>query len=117
MWIFGFLITGNYLVTAAFIGAYILAIQRVATLEARWEMVNKQAAEILHSPHTPELDILLEKLVRTYEDRHYELSTVEWSSLQSYCQGIKEDVTEPKGTRLLAGMIYSLCCHKLMVSK
>lgn len=88
---------------------------RLAKLETMWSMVSKQAAEILHSPHTPELDALLEKLVKTYENRHYELTLDEWEELQRLSQQIKEDELEPKGTRLLAAMVYAQCCHKLQL--
>lgn len=87
--------------------------RRLTIIETMLKLMNKQAAEILHSPHTPELDILLEKLVITYEDRHFELSVPEWEKMLTICQGIKEDLTEAKGTRLLAGMVYLQCVHKL----
>lgn len=90
---------------------------RLTKLETMWSMISKQAAEILHSPHFREsgFDSLLEKLVRTYEDRHYELTIEEWNELQGMSQEVKENMEEPKGTRLLAAMVYAQCCHKLML--
>lgn len=90
-------------------------IVRLVKLEVLWSMMNKQAAEILHSPHTPELDLLLEKLVKTYNDRNYELTCKEWEQLQEMTQKLKEDENEPKGSRLLAAMVYAQCCHKLQL--
>jgi len=40
--------------------------ERLTALETKiepfWEMVQKELPKILHSPHTPELDVLLEKM-------------------------------------------------------
>jgi hypothetical protein len=103
-------------ITFAGFGYVFTLSNRLTRLETMWAMISKQAAEILHSPHFHEsgFDELLEKLVKTYEDKHYELSLHEWEKLQDLAQQIKEDVNEPKGTRLLAAMVYAQCCHKLL---
>ena len=113
------LIGGSYAFTMALaiggIGAYILIVQRIKAVEVLISMLSVKAANILHSPHTPELDALLEKYYRTYNERHFELSHAEWKELLKLCQDIEDDSSEPKGTRLLAAIVGSVALHKLQM--
>jgi hypothetical protein len=85
-------------------------VQRVARIEALVEAFGVNAAKVLHSPHTPELDKLLEK----YIDRNYELSVEEWEQLHAMCDRIVHDTKLPKQERMLAGFVAALAKHKLM---
>lgn len=80
-----------------------------------WSMINKQAAEILHSPHFKEsgFDELLEQFSKAYEEHDHQLSKDEWNQLMTMSQRVKEDVAEPKGTRFLAAIVYTQCCQQL----
>lgn len=86
---------------------------RLTKLEVTWDMMGLKAAKALHSPHTPELDELLEKLYKTY-DSTYDLTMKEWKELEKMTREIEEDVTLGKGERYLAGIVNSLCDHKLI---
>lgn len=82
---------------------------RVVKIETILTMFGKRAATILHSPHTPELDTLLE----IYVDRHYELSHAQWKRLKELCE---EVIKEPhiKGDKVVfASFLSALADHKL----
>ena len=69
------------------------------TLNVLINMLGKRAAGILHSPHTPELDVLIEKF------RGDNITGVE---MQEFCDRlliIEADVTLTKGERLLATLV------------
>lgn len=69
------------------------------TLNVLINMLGKRAAGILHSPHTPELDVLIEKF------RGDNITAVE---MQEFCDRlliIEADVTLTKGERLLATLV------------
>jgi hypothetical protein len=86
---------------------------RVVKLETLLTMFGKKAANILHSPHTPELDTLLEKYVK----RHYELTYEEWKRLKQLCE---EVIKEPhiKGDKVVfAAFLAAVADHKLDGSK
>lgn len=113
LWIFGILIAMMGAVIVGFTGWAFAMSQRVTVLETTLKMLGKTAAEILHSPHTPELDAALEKYLHTYQDRHFELSREEWKDLQRRCQEIINDRELGKGERLLAGIVIEVTKHKL----
>lgn len=106
-------ISGFGFCVVAGVTGYVMLVQRLSIVETVLKMIGKNAAKALHSPHTPELDALLEKYLKTYTDRHYEMSRDEWKDLKDKCNIIIEDLTISKGERLLAGIIDALCSHKL----
>lgn len=81
-----------------------------ATIEAKielwWKSLGAKAAKILHSPHTPELDSLLEK-VQTEQ-----LSTSELSRLTMLLEEMENDKTEPLARRELAAHLLVTLCAK-----
>lgn len=84
---------------------------RVTRLETILSMAGEKAARILHSPHTPELDRLLEH----YWDHHYDLSTAEWKRLAEICGEIERNMGEDPEKRALAAGLGLLAAHKLCV--
>lgn len=84
---------------------------RVIRLETILSMAGEKAARILHSPHTPELDLLLEH----YWDRHYELSDGEWKRLAEICGEIEGNAEADPEKRALAAGLGLLAAHKLRV--
>lgn len=83
--------------------------RRLTKIETLIEVWGTKAASILHSPHTPELDALLEK----YADRHYELTMAEWRRLLDLCEEIERDTTIERERRSLAGWLAMVAHHKL----
>lgn len=103
-------LVGQFIVMAsALIWAYASLSSRLVRIETIIEIMGIKAANVLHSPHTPELDGLLEK----YVDRHYELSNEQWTRLLELCDEIEQDTTNPKDQRALAAIVSAVCCHKL----
>lgn len=100
---------GVYVCIAAGVAFAFNNVQRITRIEALIETIGINAAKVLHSPHTPELDELLEK----YIDRNYELSVEEWAALYKMCDAILHDLTLSKQERGLAGFVTALAEHKL----
>ncbi len=87
---------------------YVSMAQRVTRVETMLELLGRTAAKDLHSPHTPELDALLDK----YIDRHYELSYDEWQKLLELCnKSMEEETNVRKAT--CAEFLAAICHHKL----
>lgn len=114
MWIFGFVIVAMGTIISAGVAIVFSMSQRLTRVETLVGAWNTKAAEILHSPHTPELDALLEKFVLSYKKQHYDLTDIEWFELLNKTSDIEKDMTLSKGERLLAGFINATCEHKLM---
>jgi hypothetical protein len=72
------------------------------------KVFSKEAAKILHSPHTPELDSLLEG----YIDHNGELTLSEWIKMQELCQNIVDESNEDKERRTLAAFWVAMSQHK-----
>lgn len=83
--------------------------ERLIVIETTINLMGLNAAKSLHSPHTPELDTLLEK----YIDREYELTVDEWDALLHTCETIMEDKIESHGYRVNAAFLAAICHHKL----
>lgn len=83
--------------------------QRLTKMETTLDLIGMKAANVLHSPHTPELDRLLEK----YVSREYELTLDEWKELNDRCEAIENDTSNPKDQRALAAIVSALCHHKM----
>lgn len=69
------------------------------TLNVLINMLGKRAAGILHSPHTPEHDVLIEK---------FQGDNITAVEMQEFCDRlliIEADVTLTKGERLLATLV------------
>lgn len=84
-------------------------VQRISRLEAVMALFGEKAAKILHSPHTPELDALLEKFC----DRHYTMSHDEWEKLLSMTLEMEVDTSLPKQERALAAWVNAAASEKL----
>lgn len=89
---------------------YIKLTTRITRLETIMEILGDKAAKILHSPHTPDLDRLLEK----YCDKYYLLTVAEWQELLTRCDEIENNLANPKDQRALAAIVGAMCHHKLM---
>lgn len=96
-------------ILSAGVGGYINLVQRVTRVEAVLALFGEKAAKILHSPHTPELDSLLEK----YISRNYELSFEEWQRLLLFCETIENDKSGGTEERALAAWLSAISHHKL----
>lgn len=114
MWIFGFLISGAYLIIAAAVAAYILMIQRMTRMETTLELMGYNAAKALHNPHTIELDSLLEKYALDFEREDYDMPDDELQKLQALCDEIVEDKSLTTGYRATAGIVSAMCRKKRM---
>lgn len=81
-----------------------------ATIEAKielwWKSLGSKAAKILHSPHTPELDGLLEKV------QAEQLSASELSRLTLLLEEMENDKTEELPRRELAAHLLVTLCAK-----
>lgn len=120
MWVGGFLILGAYGVAGAALKIALAAYrhisdrseehgEKIVRIETMLEIQGKTMARKLHSPHTPELDALLEK----YYARHYELNMKEWERLLDLCEAaIKENEGTDKAD--YAEFLAGVCHHKLM---
>jgi hypothetical protein len=117
LWIFGFILTGLGMCIGGMLAWAFSTSQRLTKVETIVSLLAQKAAEILHSPHTPELDAMLEKYLRTYTDRGYELTRDEWDKLREMCSLLEKDESLAKGERLLAGIINAVCTHKLKLPK
>lgn len=73
--------------------------ERIKTLEVVWALTGKQIAKALHSPHTPELDRLLEKFWSEQIERH------EITDLIKRLIELNEDKSSPHGERVAAGLL------------
>lgn len=69
------------------------------TLSVLINMLGKRAAGILHSPHTPELDALIDKFRRDH------ITDTEMQEFIDMLLKIEGDMAEPKGDRLLASLV------------
>lgn len=121
MWVFGILISiigfviGLIIKSLNNIGRdYIETVQRLTKMEATIQYMGYVSAKAAHSPHNPELDSLLEKYYRQYEEKDYDLSDEDWSKLALLCQEILDDVNLPNGYRVSVGFVLALCKHKKM---
>lgn len=117
MWIFGFLISGAYLLIAAAVAAYILLVQRLTKMETTLELMGYNAAKALHNPHTVELDALLEKYALAFEKDDYEMPDDELAKLQALCDEIIEDKSLTTGYRATAGIVSAMCRRKRIAHK
>lgn len=111
LWLLGIVQTVMLLAISAGVAWLLVIVQRLTKVETILAMFAERAAAILHSPHTPELDELLEK----YCDREYELSEPEWRKLLFMTGEIDKDMTLPKEERVLAAIIHAAASHKLML--
>lgn len=95
----------------AFAGAlvvvYVSLAQRITRLETFFEVFGRKAAQILHSPHTAELDNYLDKyLANTMVDS-------DWSELLRLVEDLENDTSKPKEERGLAAIVGVHCRKRL----
>lgn len=112
LWIFGTIITLCTLVIGKLLASVDNLTGRVIRIETTFSLFNEKAANILHSPHTPELDLALEKLVVAYQKNH-DLKMEEWRELLRLVELIENDRELLHGERLIAAMISTTCRVKL----
>lgn len=112
LWIFGTIITLCTLVIGKLLASVDNLTGRVIRIETAFSLFNEKAANILHSPHTPELDLALEKLVVAYQKNH-DLKMEEWRELLRLVELIENDRELLHGERLIAAMISTTCRVKL----
>ncbi len=87
---------------------------RLVKIETINSLYSERVATVLHSPHTPEMDMLLEKFRDEYVRRGYELTFDEWQKLAELTEQIVNDELLGKGERQLAAWINAVCAHKLL---
>src|ERR1700722_13617481 len=96
MWIIGGLMAGLFAMFFAVLGAsitiYASLVQRITKIETTLDLIGISAAKLLHSPHTPELDELLEK----YVSQTYDLTMPEWKRLVVLAKRAEDDSTESR---------------------
>lgn len=109
LWLFGAYQSILTLALASGIGWLILIVQRLTKVETILALIADKAAAILHSPHTPELDALLEK----YCDRTYTMTELEWEKLRRMCGEIEDNLSLPKEERALAAFVGAAAEHEL----
>lgn len=123
LWIFGTIITlgSGYLVgLTAFIVKNIFDIKdsinesdkRIVRIETTFSLYNEKAANILHSPHTPELDSALGQLLKCYNENR-DMTQDQWANLLHLVEQIENDRDVAKGERMLAAMVSTTCRVKL----
>lgn len=88
------------------IGAYVSVVQRVTKLEAIVSLLGEKAAKILHSPHTPELDALIEKHITE------KLDSSEIDRFLVMLTEVENDPEEPKAARLAAVLARISVCRR-----
>lgn len=79
---------------------------RILRLEVVLTAINKRAADILHSPHTPQLDVLLEKVASE--------GTLPKSNVGQFMEmleSIEKDLSNTKTERFLAALISCITFH------
>lgn len=84
--------------------------QRVARMEVIIELLSNKAARILHSPHTPELDIFIERLQN---------DTLQRADVPTFIEAlikVENDTDEPKGSRLAAVLTHIKVCRRFNLS-
>ena len=82
-------------------------VQRITRLETFFEVLGKKAANILHSPHTPELDSFIEKYVSD------KMLPDDWQHLLRLVDDVEGNLDRPKEERALAAMVAAACRKKL----
>lgn len=102
-------IVGALTIIAVIFGAgfagYASLAQRMTKLETVIAMMGDAAARALHSPHTPGLDALIDRMV----DPAYCMTEHEWIELRAMCAEIEENRENPKEERALAGTVVVMC--------
>jgi len=103
------LLTAMLALTGTFIKIVWTHGDRILKIETFLSLVGQKFASILHSPHTPELDALLE----IYIARDHEMNREQWKRLMELCEHTVNDPLADKEKVVMAGFLYALCEHKL----
>ena len=75
------------------------------------EMFSKKAMAMLHSPHTPELDRLIEK------DQANNLDEADWKRLLEMATEEEKNLSNPKFERALAAFVSIECRKRLKLAQ
>lgn len=102
IWIFG-AVFGCIVAGGAF--QFSLA-NRILRIEIILRSINKRAAEILHSPHTPELDVLLERVAE-----HGSVPVEKKDEFMEMLEEIEKSLSNTKSERLLAALLSCITPH------
>lgn len=83
-------------------------ITKIETIMGFWmDLIGQKAAKILHSPHTPELDHFLKKMIENTLDVNDTITLVK------LVDALEADTTKPKEERALAAMVGAACHSRL----
>lgn len=104
LWLFGGFTAWMAFVTAM----WQLHAIKLARIELTLKVFLKGAAKIMHSPHTPQLDALLE----AYMSQNGELTLAQWAEVQKLCQEIVDDSNDRDERRTLAAFWVAMSHHK-----
>lgn len=115
MWLMGIFVSINTTAIVFSIGWVIKMTSRMVKMETTLELLGYNSAKSLHNPHTFELDNLLEKYCKAYEEKDYDLPYEDWIKLKQLCDEIIEDKSLPTGYRSAAGIVSALCKHKSVI--
>lgn len=77
---------------------------RVGRIEAMLDLWFSKMTKIMHSPHTPEIDSYLERIVAK------NMTDMDWVEFMKLCNSIEQDSARPTQERALAAMA-SIMCH------
>lgn len=83
---------------------------RFVRIEVTFELLGRNAAQVLHSPHDPYgLDAMLDK----YLDHNYQFTNTEWQELLDRCTAIYRKHDAPKDERYFAAQLAAVCWSML----
>ena len=83
--------------------------ERLATLEASWAIVSSKMIKLMHSPHTPEIDALVEKFQRDEKS----MTSTDWMNLLQLSSLVEKDVQAQKAARAIACFCVVECRKRL----
>lgn len=84
--------------------------ERITKLESfkeTFEIFGKKAIELMHSPHTPELDAIIEKYQRN------QMADADWRRMLELCEQAERDLANPRFERALAAFAVIHCRKRL----
>lgn len=112
LWLFGIAGAWLALLSATVLKLLITQVKITVAVNLFVDSLGEKLAKALHADDDHlKIDSLLDK----YLDRHYELSFQEWAELKNRCNDILNNEKVSVLERSLAGMLASVCEHKLMV--
>ena len=83
--------------------------ERVAGIESVITLILNKAVRLMHSPHTPEIDALVEK----FQYREGDMTSGDWMRLLQLCSEIEKNTKNPKTERAIAMCVVVGCRKRL----